>query len=568
MAGSKLFEKRSSAWTMDRLAQYLKFRHELLCSGYRGVGGLDTGNKRRGGVPLLSDMYTHAARIGLRNEERTALTTIPTRQLLCPNPFRESRIRTRINGTALACWDSTLALPDLAAGLDPLTNVRELRSTRRVNTHWLTSVPAALARTGPLGDSVKRPSGAYIYDMLRANRDVAWDMLETAHALVHSARVTPVAGYFGELAPQFREAVAELVVATLYGLPVRIGGKEAKRRLSYGTGVVTCEGFNDAAALVPALSRAAPIPDESVAYVLAAMYTQPHPSSLGSGVVSVGKSDQWCGMPSVIALAGWETVEYITRQRVVAPPYARDVYYGVPAADLIPPDAFWAHLRLASTTRGKAGNPVFESHTATVARSMTAIAEAQAVLDTLQDDEDYLVARDVVWQSVTDAGLTVQLDEWYRTDHHAWLIGRTPPLPYVPCLATNRNAQGAPSKPRGRVPKGSKRKPDPDWARWFADTADFATIVEKAVRAYESRRYGYSAAAKRRRDRKAGFRKAEAARRDRARRAGITEKTKRGRKITTADRAFLSRVREAGLAETRIAAKLPQQYRGLQGESL
>jgi len=539
---SKLFDRRTAEWSGDKLAAYLKFRQALLTYGFNGAGGLG-----RAGTRGHSPMSLTANTIATDSELTDWLHRSPA-DLLSANPYEVSRREFPAGTKPIRCWDAALLLPDFAAGLPALVSEKAIAATRRVNTHWLETVPASLARTGKLGGSVLRPSGPYIYDLTRANAHAAWDLLETAGVLAYIRRSRPARGYLGELAPKFREAVAEVVTATLYGLPLRIGGKQ-DGSLPFGLKTVVSSGFEGAAMLVDVND---PEIDATTAYILSAAYTQPHPSSLHSGVVSAARSDMWCGLPSIVAVAGWESVEYISRQRLVEPLYARATYYGVSPADLMPPASLWAHISLALAATGDPYDDVDES--------MKRIEEAESLLATLQGGPDYEALRGLIWDRVMETGVTVNLVDWRKTDHYAWLLEHTPPFPFLPYMAANRNAKGAPDKPKGIIPNGSKSKMPPEWKRWFEDAARMAEISAKAAAAYERERYGYSASARRRRERMAGHKYAERRRADSLRREVISAKRMRGKTVTRADRDFLERMRLQAIEQDRLSAKLPEAF--------
>jgi len=557
---NKLFDIKVSEWTDTRLAEYLRFRYELITKGYNGGGSLLSTNKAVGRLPLLSSSNHWYSELRVFSVIHAELGKEDPAKLIHPNPFKLSDIRVG-HKPCFNIWDQALALNDPFADASSYSRPSDVAPLRKINEHWTETINGAVSKAGPFGGRIRRPVGPYIYDLLRSDEDIAWDTLNLAMVKLMLSVDSFVDGSFGILAKAYKSVVASIVVSSLYGLPVRIGGKSARNYIGYKASVVTCDGHENASMLLPALSEESPRPDRDIGYVLVSIYTQPHPSSLSSGVIQADKEDRWCGMPTSVYVAGWETVEYVARQRLYKPSYSNKVFYAVPAADLMPPATFWAYLAMGTRARDRDGTLLLPQHMEEVEKSKAKLAEYEDLLSGFKNDPNYDAIRNRVWSVATEEGLTLYRKDLEGTDYYAWALGTTPPLPYAPCLSINRNSDGAPKRPLGFMPKNAREIKGTEWEDWVAKTKTFTEIVEKSAKLYEGSRKGYSASSRARRLRSKRWNKLNKQRKLNDRLKKIQAKMLIGRRTTKTDRRFLSEQEDRINHENSLIRKLPDKFK-------
>jgi len=530
------FGRKIEEWSGDKLRSFLEFRYNLLHDGVKGSGGLAAGSDRSGRILLLSSLGPRFAEMCMASDAIVGSGLLKHRsELIHPNPFAPSGIRGK--GT-FNIWDCALCGKDPRPKQGVLSSSRRLEPLRAINKHWLVDVANAVANIGLVDGSIRRPSGQYIYDLLRVDKDRAWDLLNDAALLACSWDTGYFDSMFGTKSKLYWLAVSTLVVSTLYDIPVTIGGAGAGD-IGYRARLTVDSGTSSAALLVSALSAQSPRLDRDIAYMLASVYIQPNPTGIVEGVVRASKSDMWCGLPTGIMLAGWETIDYITRQYVVQPPYNKDAFYSVPAADLMPPSTYWAYLSMASKYRREDGTSVCEGHGHIVARSLDTISECEESLAKLANTESYEEVRHATWEQVTSRGITVYLADIRDTDYYRWLISRTPPLPYAPFLAANREASGAKKKPPGLKPKSKGKAMSPEWAEWFDYTKAYVKRATESAMRYESSRYGFTNANRMRKRRSANWNKLNKERKRLSRISKLKEKMLMGKQPTETERKLL-----------------------------
>lgn len=403
------------------------------------------------------------------------------------DPFEPTDIRQ----TGLRIWDAAVGIPAAdMRGSTPLTPMA-LTPHSHTNTAWLNEITYTLARVGNLDGSgiTRRPEHTYIIDLTK--HPLGWRLLEAAHGMAHRIAETPppaiTAADANKLvwsperkrpgkskvpAPtpgMFRDCLARLCVGLVYGIPidVRPPNMYTPTCTQYGIHVVTSQ-FRAPVLQVPATSAGCPIPDESVAYVLAGVHTEPHPYGYTSGSGNYEPINMWSCSPTMVVIAGWELVDGITHQPLLeGSRYAKvpEPSYGMPAPALQSPDTFGAFLRMAVDARGE---PVQRDGT--------------------------------VWD----------VEEWLASEDCDAAIGVSPPLPCVFCIGINTKTVGAPERPNSRRPEKARGAPklsvrlsrtEAEWRDYDDKVSRIEHIIRDAVVAYECERVGGVSVNKRRKER-------------------------------------------------------------------
>jgi hypothetical protein len=291
-----------------------------------------------------------------------------------------------------------------------------------------------------------------------------WFLLETAHALAH-LRGDPKWEYrkyahdLTKTAGHFIGCLGEVIFCYAYDLPIDVGmrvdGLKAEPdNIQYGIEIRTSSRFNMPFIRLPWTSNEAPRIDMTLAVVDVGVYIQPHPYGFTKGTMEVGAKDHWACMPTIVTIAGWEAIDFMTHQTLASvKPSSRyvPVCYTAHPADLLPPDTFWAYLELARQARG---NPV--------------------------TNERYRY-----------------LDEWMGSEEFAKLIEHTPPLPCRDCIMWNHDAEGKPKRPRGQRPKRVSKRKNIDWWKYDKEVGQVYKILKAAGLAYEAKLYRGERCAKR-----------------------------------------------------------------------
>ncbi|GAG27616.1 unnamed protein product, partial [marine sediment metagenome] len=238
---------------------------------------------------------------------------------------------------------------------------------RGINSHWDNVIVPAFSRVGPLGlnGEILRPRAPWIFDLMEMPE--GWFLLEAAHVLAHMR---------GDIKPSYRgyskqhsktsghiqKSIGELITALAYDVPLDTGlrddGKPAEPDMPhYGIEIKTSSRFNLPYLRAPWDNREALRFDETLAVINAGVFIQPHPYGFNTGSMKHHRRDRWCCLPSMVVIAGWETVDVITHQPLVSArpnKMKSPVCYGVHPSDMMSPDLLWAYLALGHEAKGMA----------------------------------------------------------------------------------------------------------------------------------------------------------------------------------------------------------------------
>jgi hypothetical protein len=510
---SAFFDKNVAAWTDTLLADFMCKRYRLMTLG---PGTICTPGHPSlpAYAPFQADDYTHAKLLGnLADPSWRQIRATPARKLLHPNPFelspfRQSDLNAATPVYKFRCWDSAVGIRACTIrSVDPKP-FNAIQVVRDTNEHWNGVALPSILRTGPLGKggALLRPRGKHIFDLTRTKRDFSFDLLEMAHVMAHQydevrSEHRYHSQYLGRTAGRYRGALAEIVHAIMYGLPIDVSlrdrGKPGEPDTYYKTELKSTTDFRNPVLRLPWKTAESARPDDTLSVALNAIFIQPHPHGFTTGTGAYELDDMWCCSPTIIALTGWEGIDFITHQAVGYNPYdrRRKGSYVVPAPDLLPPDTYWAYLALAQRTDRGDGAPLFIPPDQAVAATTAAIqraaqAEEAILADTRlgrQEQEERVLQ---AWQAERPNIRWVYPHDWLSTGHYRWLYAQTPSLPCKYCIDINRHAEGAPERPKGHRPKGKRKDWPQDWIRWEQDLSKILAIVKNAVVAYERKRYG------------------------------------------------------------------------------
>jgi hypothetical protein len=554
------FYKNIGEWTDTLLLDFMTKRYRLMTEGPGNICN-PASPKVAPYAPFQSEGYEHERLLGDAFDTGwQQIRGTDPRKLLRPNPFELSPFRASTldpdpnkSVYKFRCWDSAIGIPACAIRGDEPKTFQHVPIVRRSNEHWTGAALPAILRTGPLGKdgALLRPRGKHIFDLTCTKRTFAWDLLEMSHTMAHQydevrSGYRHHSQFLGRTAGRYRGALAEIVHAIMYGLPIDVSlrdrNKPGEPDTYFGTELKSTTNFRHPVIRLPWKTREAPRPDSALSVALAAIFIQPHPHGFTTGTGEFELEDMWCCSPSVVALVGWEGIDMITHQEVGYNMFdrKRKGNYVIPADDLLPPAEYWAYLALAMRTGRGDSVPLFEPPEQAVARSMAAIAraeqaEAQTRANARLSAEELETAIDKVWQAERPNIRWVYPREWLATGHYRWLYVHTPPLPCKFCLDINHNAEGAPERPKGKRPTGARKTWPKDWVRWEQDLTKIRAIVRNAVVSYESKRYGTKTARIRRRARTQGARTRYAQLRLLQKAEAVREKQRQGRDPTPSE---------------------------------
>jgi hypothetical protein len=499
------------------LADFMLRRYKLLTTGPGNICNPAASNVAKY-APFQSDDYAHARVLGdlASPEWKHAFDTDPY-ALLHPNPFELSQYRisnldqdSAKSVYRFRCWDSAIAIPACGIRAPEPKPFGSVQIVRRTNEQWNGEALPAILHTGPLGKdgALLRPRGRHIFDLTATRKDFAWDLLEMAHVMGHQHdEFTPDVHTRNKAlhnsASCMQRAITEIVFAIMYGLPVDVGTDRlpGAPNTYFGTDLKCTTDFRKPVLRLPWKTNDAPRPDTTLSIALSTVFIQPHPHGFTTNTGECDADDIWCCMPSIVAVVGWEGIDFITHQALGYNPFSskRRGHYTVPADDLLSPELYWAYLALATRTSRGDCVPLFTPPDAAVARSMAAIAraeqaEAMIMTATSLDVAAREKAVNELWETERRNIKWVYPREWLETGHYRWLYQHTPPLPCKYCMTINRNAEGAPVTPKGQRPTGPRKTWPKDWVRWEQDLAAIRDILHSAIVNYEIKRYGRKAA--------------------------------------------------------------------------
>ena len=294
-------------------------------------------------APFDEPRYEHRAIINLGREPWGSMMELNPEAILAPNPFEKSRHR---NGFAV--WDSAV-LPQTAAAEKAGTILSGKPSRLTMENEFFQKLEydfSSMVGANAYGQPI-RPAGLYIVDLTRSG-EMGWLFLEAAHAIAHLR-----CDHMHE-SPAFRviiqkamcTALASLLHGCLFDVPVYIGKSDA-----FGTKLAWPNtGFSVADVNNPVLQMRktglwSPVPDSACIQALWLYHVEPVPESYITKTVKPGTNDEWSGMPTIMAFAGWDGIDSIIHARTKIS--GSTEYYAMHAGDLISPQKFVHALELA-----------------------------------------------------------------------------------------------------------------------------------------------------------------------------------------------------------------------------
>lgn len=328
------------------------------------------------------------------------LARIEREKPVADNPFEPSAIRK----SGLKVWDSVyIPLPEKAS-LEPKRS-KDLATLRGTNAEW-EQTKLALGMIGkPDGVHYIRPKGPYILDLM--NDDIRF--LQGAHILAHRTdeELATDDWTFGELFGTFFRNLIKLFAAKKYGLKVNVHPMEPVQDSFDLYGI---EVFGSTDLRAPVMTAAAEgvdcrlVTDRTVVCLLGSVGIEAHPCQAADGT-DWKAVNKWSCLPTLVALAGWECVDYVTHGEKTE--YKGIFHHAIPCTDLQDMASFPEMLDLAKAERGLPGTG---PHLFTV-------------------------------------------DDWFESEDFKAGLEQTPQLPCPHCIRLNRNAKNIVPRPMTGKPR-------------------------------------------------------------------------------------------------------------------
>lgn len=356
--------------------------------------------------PFDDPKYSHRDKLlfgSLQWEELVRRASKDPKAFLSPDPYAKSKFREK----GFAVWDSA-ALPQTAAAEKYGTlfdsDVERL-TFRNPHPQYVSSKFDALVGTNLHGQPV-RPTGRYIFDLTRMNN--GWLLLEAAHALAH-LRCDALHGidlFRPWIQKTMCRALASLLQGLLFDCPVYIGPKNADGNpLVWPYADIAVANVRSPVLQVRKTGSWSMAPDEVCTECLWLQHVEPVPESYVAKTVNAGSNDEWSGLPTLMAFAGWDGVDSVLHARTK---YVRNVEYHVlHAGDLIDPALYGQAIELCK-------------------------------------------------DPPPDNGEWVSVKSWLGSESWAKLVSCTPPIPCDDCYIVNERTDGAPRMPKSDNPMSWK----------------------------------------------------------------------------------------------------------------
>jgi hypothetical protein len=426
--------------------------------------------------PFLSSEYPYRKKADIMSETWSFMENESIKDIVPINPYSKSKFRH--SDDALAIWDSAIGVPSNKIRSDNIISQKAL-TVNKVNNHeWCDVTIPNLARVGYLDGSGKflRPKGDNITDLMYTN--YGWKILEGAHMLAHkfsegSYLSSKSSKYvYGRNASTMIDFIIKLCAAIKFNLPVDVEMTESSSDRfedtndgfnRYGIGINSSAQFRSPILSVPAIGNDAIAPDTTVAILCGSVHIEPHPHSINLEQNNWKEINRWSCHPSMCVLAGWDFIDVITHQPITHTWWSDDVYYSMLPGAMKEISSFNKLIELAKSNRG----------------------EAKA------DNIRY-------WHPL----------DWFESDSYKSLMSITPSLPCKECVRLNMKAEGAPERPRCKMPE-KDASPNSmevkEWNAWDEKIQNVLGIVETATLYYESRKLGMTKAKRLRKDRNKNY---------------------------------------------------------------
>lgn len=343
------------------------------------------------------------------------------------NPYEKSDIR----DSGLKIWDSVYCPFPNSVSVDPMAQ-KDIATLRSINSEW-ESTKASLGMLGrPDGVHYLRPKGAYIMDLM--NDDIR--MIQGAHILTHREECHVDDDYtFGSMSNLFFRNLVKIFAARKYKLVINTHPKNGDED-SFGRYGI--EIFGSTSIRSPTLQAAISgnncrlRHDKSVVALLGAVMVESHPQQSLKDMLWK-ESDKWSGLPSIVALAGWECVDYITHANRIE--LSDGQYYAIPCSDLQEMKDFDSLLKVANDSIGE----------------------------------------------IEHSGSLMTVDEWFNSEDFKLGLGVTPQLPCPECIRLNPRAEGFVPKPRHAKPKIPFSKLADTTKQEMIEWRDYVTFIRNCI---------------------------------------------------------------------------------------
>jgi hypothetical protein len=340
--------------------------------------------------------------------------------------------RSGIADSGMAIWDSVFLAMPKSVSLVP-KRPKDLSPLRSINAEW-EKTKEALGMVGkPDGVHYLRPKGRYILDMM--NDDIR--MLQGAHILAHRYQMSDRSDEytFGQLSDAFLNCLVKLFIARLYGLKVNVRpGSGAVDSFSlYGIDVAVSTDLRSPVMVEP-IGSAGMVLNETVAVVLGSVGIEAHPAHAAKdGHATWKEVNKWSCLPTLVALAGWECVDYIAHAERTE--VRGELHCAVPCGDLQPMSDFGKLLEAARSARGEVGS----------------------------------------------GPCTMLVEEWLGSDDFLKGLSVTPQLPCPCCIRVNDKAEGVVRRPRSRKPKMSLRDAEQSGIPEIKEWVDYVHFMNRCI---------------------------------------------------------------------------------------
>lgn len=251
-------------------------------------------------------------------------------------------------------WDCSAGVPACRLRTREPRLARQVPNIRKSNPAS-EKLGEVITHCGPLGTdmSIIRPRDPWIFDLV--THPHGWEIQEQAMALAHwrgEAIQKKDDKHGGAIAQQYVQATAELALAYLLDLPVRVDDRPSYAgypSLPYGICVATdTERITAPQLKVPVDGPDSPIPDRSLLFVLAAVLVQAPPYGASRGLTEPAVDDRWSASPTMVAFYGFEYVDLVTHApiSIPAPWLSKLQTYTLNAVDLLPMNFLRDHVQI------------------------------------------------------------------------------------------------------------------------------------------------------------------------------------------------------------------------------
>ncbi|MBL7077519.1 MAG: hypothetical protein ISS31_08600 [Kiritimatiellae bacterium] len=452
------------------LGRFLAWREDVL---RRDITYMTTVGQHVGNELIYQGARTYGAYVDRYPNEAWHSLWQAGADVVTPDPFASSKVRSR----GMQVWDSLRCIPRNPA-IESVSTFRNIVARRNCNTTWLNEIGPAIRHAGPILGQPQRPTHPWIIDL--SADPFGWFWLEAAHVLTHQrldsaehARLDPLKDV-NPYPTMFYRAVAEIALGVQLGIPIDVSQGVTPRRkwshLPYGLDVCTTPYWHVPLLRFPWQGVDAPIFDGTLAIVDVGVYIHPIPSASAIATKQPEDNCHWSCAPTMVVVAGWESVDVVARQQVVIYPResgASHRFTALHPSDLMPVDTLPAYLEL-----GK--------------------------------QHAFALPNGGDWQHARN---------WMQSPEYTSLYQRTPPLPCPLCMAFNPLTQNNPRKP-GKQPFGTARSAKArrynsvlktQWQQYASEVRCIRKVIEKGTEVHEAELHGgdLKAARRIRRERKA-----------------------------------------------------------------